>query len=68
MCTNQRPAVPNAVCFTIAGAPLAAPTVFSSLGSGVAVFNQTVVTAPNGHVQGYFGVWSGGAALSVRLL
>lgn len=60
VCINQRSAVPNAVCYTIAGAPLAAPTAFGSLASGVAVFNPETVTAPNGHVQGYFGVWSGG--------
>lgn len=61
-CVNLRSPVPTAVCYTIGGAPLTAPAVFGTLAPGVAVFNPETVTAPNGHLQGYFGAWAGGLA------
>jgi hypothetical protein len=50
---------PVMTCYTVAGAPLTAPTVLSSLSNGDYVFDPEVVTAPNGHVRGYFAAWLG---------
>ncbi|HEY0501567.1 MAG TPA: hypothetical protein VGD48_37870 [Kutzneria sp.] len=43
-------------CFTVGGAPLTAPTVFSSL-SGQLVFNPETVAGPDGHLRSYTGTW-----------
>jgi uncharacterized repeat protein (TIGR01451 family) len=60
-CATRMGTVPQAVCFTVAGAPMTAPTVFNGLPSGVISFNPETVTAPNGHLNSYFGMWSGGS-------
>ena len=48
-----------ATCYTVAGAPLAAPTVFSALPAGQLVFDPETAVTPNGHLQSYFGIWGG---------
>jgi hypothetical protein len=44
------------ICFTVGGAPLAAPTVFNSL-SGQLVFTPETVAGPDGHLRSYTGTW-----------
>ncbi len=53
---------PAVTCYTLAGAPLAAPTGFGSVPNGALTFNPETVTAPNGHLQSYFAFWGGSLA------
>jgi hypothetical protein len=48
----------TSTCFTVGGAPLAAPTVFNSLANRL-VFNPETVTGPDGHLRSYTGTWGG---------
>ncbi|RJQ87219.1 DUF7617 domain-containing protein [Amycolatopsis panacis] len=45
-------------CFTVGGAPLAAPTVFNSLANRL-IFNPETATGPDGHLRSYTGTWGG---------
>jgi hypothetical protein len=54
---------PSTTCYTVAGAPLAAPAALGALPNGELVFNPEVVTTANGHVRSYFGSW--GATVGV---
>ncbi|WP_223199172.1 DUF7617 domain-containing protein [Solihabitans fulvus] len=52
---------PLTTCYTIAGAPLAAPAGLA-FPAGALSFNPTTITAPNGRLQSYFPIWGGAVA------
>jgi hypothetical protein len=51
---------PNSIstCYTLGGAPLAAPTMFNSLTDQL-IFDPETVHGPDGHLRTYTGTWGG---------
>jgi hypothetical protein len=50
---------PVTTCYTLAGAPMTAPTVLGSLANRDYVFVPEVATTPDGHKRSYFAAWAG---------